>query len=46
MSKKEYLEFVIKFATLTRESTKNGGQEKIRLKTESKEMLEWLRVRT
>ena len=46
MSKKEYLEFVIKFATLTRESTKNGGQEKMRLKTESKEMLEWLRVRT
>ena len=43
MSKEEYLEFTTKFATLTRESSKNGGAEKMRLKNEGKEMLEWLR---
>lgn len=42
MDKTEYFEFCEKFATLTRESAKNGGAEKMRLKSESKEMLEWL----
>ena len=42
MNKSEYLEFTTKFATITRESQKNGGHEKMRLKSESKEMLEWL----
>lgn len=45
MAKAEYIEFVEKFGTLTRESSKNGGTEKIRLKHESKEMLEWLGAR-
>jgi hypothetical protein len=43
MNKAEYLEFCEKFATVTRESSKNGGAIKTRLKSESKEMLEWLR---
>lgn len=45
MSKAEYLEFATEFATLTRESSKNGGAEKMRFKSESKAMLEWLRAR-
>jgi hypothetical protein len=45
MSKAEYLEFATEFATLTRESTKNGGATKMRFKSESKAMLEWLRAR-
>jgi hypothetical protein len=45
MSKSEYLEFTIMFATLTRESSKNGGGEKMRLKSESKAMIEWLRAK-
>lgn len=45
MNKAEYIEFCEKFATLTRESAKNGGAEKMRLKSESKEMLEWLRAK-
>jgi hypothetical protein len=45
MSKAEYLEFATKFATLTRESMKNGGATKMRFKSESKAMLEWLRAR-
>ena len=42
MSKSEYIEFIKTFGTLTRESTKNGGHEKIRLKHESNEVREWL----
>lgn len=42
MSKEEYTEFVNKFGTVTRESAKNGGHEKIRLKAEGAEMREWL----
>lgn len=42
MSKAEWFEFSTKFGTITRESSKNGGSEKIRLKTENKEMKEWL----
>ena len=42
MSKAEYVAFVGAFGTVTRESTKNGGGEKIRLKHESVALLEWL----
>lgn len=42
MNRTEYTEFVDKFGTLTRESEKNGGAEKIRLKSESRAMREWL----
>ena len=45
MSKVEYLTFATLFATLTRESAKNGGAEKMRFKSESKAMLEWLQAR-
>lgn len=43
MNKTEYKSFVKTFGTITRESGKNGGSEKIRLKHESKEMIEWFR---
>lgn len=46
MSKAEYLEFCERFATVTRESSKNGGATKMRLKSEGKEMLEWFRSKT
>ena len=45
MTKAEYLEFATEFATLTRESSKNGGAIKLRFKTESKAMVEWLEGR-
>jgi hypothetical protein len=45
MNKAEYLEFCEKFATVTRESSKNGGAIKTRLKSEGKEMLEWLKAK-
>ena len=45
MNKAEYLEFCKMFTTLTRESQKNGGGEKMRLKSESKAMLEWLKAK-
>ena len=45
MSKSEYFEFTTKFATLTRESPKNGGAVKMRLKSESRVMIEWLEAR-
>ena len=45
MNKAEYLEFCEMFTTLTRESQKNGGGEKMRLKSESKAMLEWLKAK-
>ena len=45
MSKAEYLEFATEFATLTRDCKARGGAEKMRLKYESKAMLEWLRAR-
>ena len=45
MNKAEYLEFATKFATLTRESAKNGGAEKLRFKSESKALLEWLKAK-
>lgn len=42
MNRKEYIEFITLFGTVTRESAKNGGAEKIRLKSESRAMIEWL----
>lgn len=45
MNKVEYKQFVEEFGTITRESSKNGGAEKIRLKTENEKMAEWLAVR-
>lgn len=45
MDRLEYIEFVNRFGTLTRESNKNGGAEKIRLKHEGEEMVKWLEER-
>lgn len=45
MDRITYIAFVKTFGTVTRESEKNGGAEKIRLKSESRAMLEWLRER-
>ena len=45
MDRNEYESFCNAFATITKESSKNGGNEKLRLKSESKEMKEWLRQR-
>lgn len=45
MNKTEYIEFVELFGTVTRESTKNGGAIKTRLKNESRTMTEWLKAR-
>ena len=45
MSREEYEEFCGEFATPTTESAKNGGGAKLRLKSESKAMLEWLGAR-
>ena len=42
MNRKEYIKFVTLFGTVTQESAKNGGAEKIRLKSESRAMIEWL----
>lgn len=42
MSSEEWVEFVNEFATVTRESQKNGGAEKLRLSDETKKMREWL----
>lgn len=45
MTKTEYIEFVEVFGTVTRESSKNGGAEKIRLKSESTALLAYLEMR-
>lgn len=45
MSPTEWREFVSQFGTITRESSKNGGAEKIRLKQETEQMREWLERR-
>lgn len=45
MNRAEYEAFCTEFGTLTADSRKNGGQVKIRLKSESKAMKEWLRAR-
>ena len=45
MSREEYIAFVKEFGTTTRESGKNGGTEKIRLKHETSAMLDYLAER-
>ena len=45
MTKAEYIAFCSEFGTVTRESEKNGGGEKIRLGHETKKMLAWLRAK-
>lgn len=45
MTRVEYIEFVEKFGTVTRESQANGGAEKIRLKSESLALLTYLAER-
>ena len=45
MSRSEYLEFTTTFATITRDSQKNGGAVKTRFKSESKALLRWLEMR-
>jgi len=45
MSPSEYAEFVREFGYIDRESKKNGGATKIRLKSESTKMIEWLNAR-
>lgn len=42
MNKAEWFEFCTLFGTITKESKKNGGHQKIRLKAENKKILEWL----
>lgn len=42
MNRQEYTEFVQEFGTLTRDSTKNGGAVKIRLKYETDTLRKWL----
>ena len=41
MTKAEWKEFIETFGTVTKESIKNGGQVKIRLRYETQEMREW-----
>lgn len=45
MTKTEYIAFVEVFGTVTKESTKNGGAEKIRLKHETSALLTYLAER-
>lgn len=45
MNKKEFSQFVHKFATLDRESSKNGGGLKIKAKRENADMIAWLEAR-
>ena len=45
MTRVEYIEFIEMFGTVTRESTANGGAEKIRLKSESVALLAYLAER-
>lgn len=45
MSRETYIEFCETFGTITRDSTKNGGQTKIRLGHETKALIEWLNAR-
>lgn len=42
MDKAEYKQFASEFGTITRESSKNGGAEKIRLRYETDTMKKWL----
>jgi hypothetical protein len=42
MNMDEFKEFVYSFCSLGRESKKNGGACKIKCRSESKKMLQWL----
>lgn len=44
MSRTEYTAFVKAFGTITTESNKNGGAQKIRLGHETKALLDWLQL--
>jgi len=44
MDKKEFSKFIHSFGYLDRESSKNGGHKKIKLRNESKTMRTWLEV--
>lgn len=45
MNRDEYEQFCTKFGSIQANSRKNGGDLKIRLKSESKAMTEWLKAR-
>ena len=45
MNATEFRAFLEQFAYISRESETNGGKSKIKAKSESKAMLEWLRAR-
>lgn len=46
MEREKYREFVELFSTVGRESKKNGGRVKLRLKDETRAMMEWLEAQT
>lgn len=45
MTRAEYIEFCEMFSTVTTDSAKNGKNAKLRFKSESKAMREWLRAK-
>lgn len=45
MNAEEFREFLMTFCTVERDSHKNGGKLKVRARSESKKMVEWLNER-
>lgn len=45
MNAKKFREFLMAFCTVERDSYKNGGKLKVRARSESKRMVEWLNER-
>lgn len=45
MNAKEFREFLMAFCTVERDSYKNGGKLKVRARSESKKMINWLKER-
>lgn len=45
MNAKEFREFLMAFCTVERDSYKNGGKLKVRARSESKKMMNWLNER-
>lgn len=45
MNAEEFREFLMTFCTVERDSYKNGGKLKVRARSESKRMVEWLNER-
>ena len=45
MNAEEFREFLMTFCYVARESYKNGGKLKVRARSESKRMVEWLNER-